>query len=353
MAPDSFLGRRVREAEGSSGATAGNVTRARSVSLSRMPRPGSLLLLLIVSVTSCGEPGHTQPARPFASDETTKIVEPRSNGSIVFTRMQSDGGCDLFTIEPDGTSERPLTDTASTCETEPAVAPGGSIVAVSLDLDDIALLDIATSSLSRLTHDRSTYDGSPAWSPDASQIVFMRGPPLGPSHLYVMDANGTELRQLTHGSGSDRNAAWSADGTRIAFARSGNDGYEVYVVDTDGSNVTAVTSVAAESAPSPSWSPDGSRIAFHANAAIYVVSVDGTGLRRLSPELPKGVLDMNPSWSPDGTQIAFMRYTNDDVADTAEDGDIWIVDVAGTDATRITQDPAIDGWPEWVSGSVG
>ena len=270
----------------------------------------------------------------------------------MFTRERSDGGCDLFAVEPDGTGERALTDTASTCETGPAVAPGGSLVAVSLGLDDIALIDLTTSALRRLTDDPSTFDGSPAWSPGASQIAFFRGPPLGPSHLYVIDADGTHLRQLTQGSGSDRNAAWSPDGTRIAFARSGNDGYKVYVVDAAGSNVTVVTSVAAESAPSPTWSPDGSRIALDVDGAIYVVSFDGTGLRRISPELPKGVLDMSPSWSPDGAQIAFMQYTNDDVAHTEEDGDIWIVNVDGTDATRITRGPAIDDWPEWVSWSL-
>jgi Tol biopolymer transport system component len=317
-----------------------------------MPRPGSLLALLIVSVTSCTEPGVSPSPRLSASAETTKTREPLLSRSIVFTREQPEGGCDLFTIESDGTSDRALTDTASTCETVPSVAPGGSMVAVSLDLDDIALIDLATSALRRLTDDPTTFDGSPAWSPDASQIAFFRGPPLGPSHLHVMDSNGTDLRQLTQRSGSDRNAAWSSGGTRIAFARSGNDGYEVYVMDADGANVTAVTSVAAESAPSPAWSPDGSRIALDVNGAIYVVSIDGTGLRRLSPALPKGVLDMSPSWSPDGAQIAFMRYTNDDVADTAEDGDIWIVDVDDTDATRVTRGPAIDDWPEWVSGSV-
>jgi Tol biopolymer transport system component len=317
-----------------------------------MLRPRSLLGLLIVAATTCGESGVAQSPRPIAADETTKIGEPPPNGSIVFTRARADGGCDLFTIEPDGTSERRLTDTPSTCETGPAVASGGSIVAVSLDLDDIALIDLATSALRPLTHDPSTSDGSPAWSPDVSRIAFFRGPPLGPSHLYVMDADGTNLRQLTQGSGSDRNAAWSPDGTRIAFARSGNEGYEVYVVDADGSNATVVTSVTAESAPSPSWSPDGSRIALDVNGAIHVVSVDGTGLRKLSPELPKGVLDQSPSWSPDGTQIAFMRYTNDDVADAAEDGDIWIMDADGTDAFRATRGPAIDDWPEWVSETV-
>jgi Tol biopolymer transport system component len=227
------------------------------------------------------------------------------------------------------------------------------MVAVSLNLDDIAVIDLATSGLRRLTDDSATLDGSPAWSPDGSRIVFFRGPEMGPSHIYVINADGTDVRQLTQGSRSDRNPAWSPDGTRIAFARSGNYGYEVYVMDADGSNATAVTSVAAESAPSPVWSPDGSRIALDVDGAIYVMSADGTGLRRLSPELPRGVLDMRPSWSPDGTQIAFMRYTNEDVAASPEDGDIWIIDADGSDATRVTHGSAIDNWPQWVSGTAG
>jgi hypothetical protein len=283
----------------------------------------------------------------------TATTEPLASGSLVFTREWPEGGCDLFTIEPDGTGGRALTDTPSTCEALPAVAPGGSTVAVSLDLHDIAVIDLATSPLRRLTDGPTTLDNHPAWSPDGSRIAFSRGPDMGPSHIYVMDADGTDVRQLTQGSGSDRNPGWSPDGTRIAFARSGNYGYEVYAMDADGSNARAVTSVAAESAPSPVWSSDGSQIALDVDGAIYVMSVDGTGLRRLSPKLPRGVLDMHPSWSPDGTQIAFMRYTNEDVAASAEDGDIWIIDADGTDATTVTHGPAIDSWPQRVVGSAG
>jgi len=281
---------------------------------------------------------------------TTATTEPLPPGSLMFTREEPEGGgwrCDLFTVGPDDSGERALTDTPSTCEALPAVAPGGSRVAVSLDLHDIAVIDLATSTLRRLTDDPATLDNHPAWSPDGSQIVFSRGPEMGPSHIYVMNADGADVRQLTQGSGSDRNPSWSPDGTRIAFARNG----EVYVMDADGSNVEAVTAVSAESAPSPAWSPDGSQIALDVDGAIYVISVDGTGLRRFSPELPKGVLDQHPSWSPDGTQIAFMRYTNEDVAAIAEDGDIWIIEADGTDATRVTHGPAIDSWPQWVSGS--
>ena len=53
-----------------------------------------------------------------------------------------------------------------------------------------------------------------------------------------------------------------------------------------------------------------------------------------------------------GTELLLEGFTNDYVADTAEDGDIWMVDVDGTNATRVTRGPAIVGWPEWVSGSV-
>lgn len=105
---------------------------------------------------------------------------------------------------------------------------------------------------------------------------------------------------------------------------------------------------------SPVWSSDeSSQIALEVDGAIYVISVDGTGLRRLSPKLPRGVLDMHPSWSPDGTQIAFMRYTNEDVVASAEDGDAWIIDADGTDATTVTHGPAIDSWPQWMVGSAG
>ena len=276
-------------------------------------------------------------------------TEPLAPGSLLFTREQPEGGCDLFAIEPAGTRLRALTDTPSTCEALPAVAPGGSTVAVSLNLHDIALVDRTTSAVHRLTDDPMTLDSNPTWSPDGSQMAFSRGPEMVPNHIYVMNADGTGVRQLTEGNGSDRNPAWSPDGTKIAFSRSG----EVFVMDADGSNVTAVTALAAESAPSPAWSPGGSQIALDVDGAIYVMSADGTGLRRLSPELPKGVLDQHPSWSPDGTQIAFQRYTNEDVTGSPENGDIWIIKADGTDATRLTHGPAVDSWPQWVSGSAG
>jgi WD40-like Beta Propeller Repeat len=277
--------------------------------------------------------------------EETPTEEPLVHGSIVFTREEPGGGCDLFTIEPLGTGPKALTATPSTCETGPAVAPGGSTVAVSMGLDDIAVIDFATSALRQLTDDPRTFDVSPTWSPDGSQIAFSRGPEMGPKHLFVMDADGSDVRQLTRGSESDANPAWSPDGSRIAFARSG----EVYVMDADGSNITGVTSVAAESAPSPVWSPDGSQIALDVDGAIYAMSADGSGLRRLSPDVPKGVLDMRPSWSPDGTQISFERHTNDDVADSAEDGDIWVVDVDGTELIRVTRGRGIDWGAQWVA----
>jgi hypothetical protein len=73
--------------------------------------------------------------------------------------------------------------------------------------------------------------------------------------------------------------------SKIAF-RSYRDGnYEIYVMNADGSNVTNLTNHAAHDA-SPAWSPDGSRIAFHSyrdgNYDIYVMNADGSKVTRLT-----------------------------------------------------------------------
>ncbi|MFI7426475.1 VWA domain-containing protein [Micromonospora sp. NPDC049836] len=92
----------------------------------------------------------------------------------------------------------------------------------------------------------------------------------------------------------------------------------------------------------PVLSPDGRRVAFTSdragNADIWVIGVDGTGLRRLTDHPAE---DSWPTWSPDGGRIAFAS-TRADLA-----GDIWVVPAAGGAPVRITDGPAADGQPAW------
>jgi TolB protein len=97
-----------------------------------------------------------------------------------------------------------------------------------------------------------------------------------------------QLRNLTNGRGSNYLPVFSPDGTRIAFAsnREGNN-MEIYVMDADGTNVRRLTNHPAADV-TPTWSPTGAQIAFTSDRGgqpqIYVMNADGSGLRRLTSE---------------------------------------------------------------------
>lgn len=142
----------------------------------------------------------------------------------------------------------------------------------------------------------------PAWSPDGRLLAFRGFWGDGKfSDLFVMNADGTEVRQLTtHMNGSD--PTWSPDGSRIAFA--GYDG--VYTINSDGSGLRAISTGDADYS-GPSWSLDEQRIAFSRLVGdlpqIFVANVDGSSEQQLT-RLPNGGAE--PAWSPDGLHIVFQ-----------------------------------------------
>jgi TolB protein len=81
-------------------------------------------------------------------------------------------------------------------------------------------------------------------------------------------------------------------------------------MNADGSNLHAITHLSHSGARQPAWSPAGKRIAFSwyspAGQAMYVVDVDGSNLRRLSPDAAGSG---QSTWSPDGRWVAFAGST--------------------------------------------
>ena len=138
--------------------------------------------------------------------------------------------------------------------------------------------------------------GSPAWSPDGSKIAFdrgsgqwVKGDPV--SHIFVVDADGSNLVQLTSGEFGDRSPSWSPDGKRIVFARqdlNNREGiYERYddvfiaVMDADGSKLKTLTE-GGLSDGYPAWSPDGRWIAYDGGQDLWLMDTEG----ETSAELP-------------------------------------------------------------------
>jgi Tol biopolymer transport system component len=154
-----------------------------------------------------------------------------------------------------------------------------------------------------LTSGLRVYNEGAAWSPDGSQIAFMSREESDAA-IYVVQADGSELTQLTDGSGYDLNPAWSPDGTRIAFSsRRAGDESRIYTMAPDGSQIQPLTaSLEGGRHSTPSWSPDGSQLAFAAVTSngtdIFVVDLESGQLRQITTH---SGIDDQPFWSPDGT----------------------------------------------------
>jgi Tol biopolymer transport system component len=133
------------------------------------------------------------------------------------------------------------------------------------------------------------------WSPDGRRIAFARprgrtgpGPCCysSPSDIYVMNADGSGTRKLTHNALHNAEPAWSPDGRKIAFRSSQTGSRDIYVMNADGSGKRNLTRNPAWDSR-PSWSPDGRRIAFVSDRdgrlEAHVMNADGSGQRSLTP----------------------------------------------------------------------
>jgi TolB protein len=161
--------------------------------------------------------------------------------------------------------------------------------------------------------------------------------------VYVMDADGTNVRPLAERRGPEFDAAWAPDGRWIVYrdSRRGiNENDEVYIARADGSGSKNLARSPANDW-GPDWSPDGRTIVFNSDrgGAVmggYLVSPDGSNLRRIDAD----VSIEYPSFSPDGTQIAFMGHDGTDY-------DVYVADLGTGAARRLTRAAGSDGWPAW------
>ena len=197
---------------------------------------------------------------------------------------------DIFTARPDGTNLKRLTDTPG-YDAEATISPDGrKIVFTSMrdgDLD-IYTMDIDGRNVRRLT-DELGYDGGPFYSPDGKQIVYRAYHPKTPEEI----ARYKE---------------------KLARNLIEPNNFEIWVMNADGSNKRQVTHLGAASF-APYFFPDGKRIIFSSNVNdpkgrnfdLYMINTDGTGLQRITYN---SVFNCFPMFSPDGKKLVFASNRN-------------------------------------------
>ena len=211
--------------------------------------------------------------------------------------------------------------------------------------------------LFRVTTNPGGDDNPWGYSPDGSEILFDRLFPAGcggaacdNGDLFVVNVNGTGLRQLNPSALRIKccNADWSPDGARVVFAAdfksSTGSGSQsaLFVVNADGTGVRQLTP-GGLGALHPQWSPNGQLISFNnevqqpgtASDQIFVVHPNGSGLTRVTNPT-NGDVSYEPVWSPDSTKLLFSRFH---FTNGSGQEDLWTANADGTGLAQVTNTP--------------
>lgn len=232
----------------------------------------------------------------------------------------------------DGSGER-VALTAGLDAIQPAWSPDARTIAFAGNFGGeeggLFTVDAGGGSPQRLSTGHALY---PSWSPDGLQIAF-----TGPgSHLWVVNADGTGLRQLTRetppGFFADLYPSWAPDGSQVVFERLFES--ETGEAPPDEIRTVAVTGGAEQLVAYgriPRWSPRGDLIAFSDVSRTYVVSAAGG----VPEPIASGFL--GGAWSPDGRELA-----------VPEGEALRVVDVASRQTRTLVEDaPAEIVEPSW------
>lgn len=253
---------------------------------------------------------------------------------------------DIYTMDVDGSHARPVIVSDSGLPLNPVWSPDGTRIAFGERRStqvDIFVVNADGTDERRLTHSL-TNDNFPVWSPDGTQIAYIADH-YGSTSIYVVDAACVTgcpgPRRLFAEGNEEASPVWSPDGKQIAFVSQTDDHSDLYLINADGSDSRPLTQTEADD-HSPAWSPDGTQIAFISDQSglpsLYVINADGSGQRRLTRSLEPVFA---PIWSPDGKRIAYQ------VGQRESSPQIHIVNVATELGEILTNDNFTSIAPVW------
>jgi len=289
----------------------------------------------------------------------SRAAFPGKDGRIFFA-SDRDGSSEIYSMKPNGTDQRRLTETAGQ-EFAPAVSANGRWVAFSFLPSDgstrtrLVVMRADGSSRRNVTGDRFQADISPSFSPNGRRLVFTRetDPATENGRIWTigLKPGSTGQQLITIAPARQYTPEYTPDGRKIFFTQqslSAPFGFRIHSVRTDGQGLTPISPESHESAWSPTVGPGGEEVAYEANdgASPFIEAATIGGAAPLTRTIVPPLVDLtpySPTFSPSGRRLAFGRANR-----PGEAPQINVVPRAGGAGTELPGPGAWNFEPDWA-----
>ena len=245
-------------------------------------------------------------AHAFADDVVTAVLHLPKIGQtkIAFKVEQAGGSGEIYVSDFDGHNPQAITSDGAIVAA-PAWTPGRLALyytSYKLGIPEIFYQDLSSGQ-------RRTFAGFPglntsaAVSPNGSKVAMILSRSGNPN-VWVCDADGSNLKQLTFTHADDSCPCWSPDGQWICYATKIRSHRQLAKVSVSGGEPQIVSTSGAPNPTEPDWSPDGKWIAFTSQSGefdICVMPADGSA----APVVL--VQGQHPSWSPNSRTLVYNQ----------------------------------------------
>jgi TolB protein len=218
---------------------------------------------------------------------------------------------------------------------------------------------VEAAGITQLSGLENTY---PAWSPDGTRMVFESTRDGPDADIFIMNADGTGVVQLTDNDAGESTPSFTPDGRFIVYTSEQDGNPDVFLMGVDGSGKRNLTKHPGADGH-PRVTADGRRVYFNSNRTsdpasfargtmerdqdheIFSMTLDGGDVRQVT-DLPDW--DTYPVPSPDGQQLLWRRITpTGGKSESGRNSEVFRMNLETGETRNVTNHQAYDGWPAW------